>query len=101
MQFIFLSTTEKSKDQRQATHREGGGGRGEGAHDFMQCDKNRATGNYVEEDKNASVHPSPPPLLFLKKGDMSLSVEIAPLTSLLLGGLISLSFPKYKLGSRA
>ena len=45
--------------------------------------------------------PPPPTLLFLKKGDMSLSVEIAPLTSLLLGGLISLSFPKYKLGSRA
>ena len=45
--------------------------------------------------------PHPPPLLFLKKGDMSLSVEIAPLTSLLLGGLTSLSFPKYKLGSRA
>ena len=45
--------------------------------------------------------PHPPPLLFLKKGDMSLSVEIAPLTSLLLSGLISLSFPKYKLGSRA
>ena len=37
--------------------------------------------------------PHPPPLLFLKKGDMSLSVDIAPLTSLLLGGLISLSFP--------
>ena len=35
-------------------------GKGEGAHDFMQCDKNRATGNYVEEDKNASAHPSPP-----------------------------------------
>ena len=56
----LLSTTEKSKDQRQATHREG-------AHDFMQCDKNRATGNYVEEDKNASAHPSPPTAPFPEK----------------------------------
>ena len=42
-------------------------GRGEGAHDFMQGDKIKGTGNYVEEDKNASAHPSPPTPPFPEK----------------------------------